>query len=138
MRMLTPINLYQHVPTLPPELTVPEVGAADPSDNETIDVADFVSVTNTDEIAVTEEVLSVSPKDTIPMDVRSKSLAHVSSPVLLSLPSELHVYNELPLSPPPLDISDQALVQTPICVVVTICVTPIEETEHLGLPYASV
>jgi hypothetical protein len=72
-----PMTLYQCIPTLPPELTIPEVGAIDPSGNETLDVADFVSVADTDGIAVTEEVLSVVPKDTIPMDVRPKSLAHV-------------------------------------------------------------
>ena len=71
------MTLYQYIPTLPPELAVPEVGAIDPSGNETLDVADFVSVADTDEIAVTKEVLSVSPKDTIPTDVRLKSLAHV-------------------------------------------------------------
>jgi hypothetical protein len=76
-RALVPMTLYQCIPTLPPELTVPEVEAIDPSGNETLDVADFVSVADTDGIAVTEEVLSVSRKDTIPMDVRPKSLAHV-------------------------------------------------------------
>ena len=72
-----PMTLYQHIATLAPELADPGVGAIRTSDDETLDVADFVSVANTDEIAVTEEVLSVSPKDTIPMDVRPKSLAHV-------------------------------------------------------------
>ncbi|CAN9223902.1 unnamed protein product [Alternaria alternata] len=72
-----PMTLYQCIPTFAPELADPGVGAIRTSDDETLDVADFVSVANTDEIAVTEEVLSVSPKDTIPMDVRPKSLPHV-------------------------------------------------------------
>jgi hypothetical protein len=69
--------LYQCIPTFAPEVADPGVGAIRTSDNEALDVADFASVANTDGIAVTEEVLSVVPKDTIPMDVRPKSLAHV-------------------------------------------------------------
>jgi hypothetical protein len=71
------MTLYQHIPTLAPELADPGVGAIRTSDDETLDVTDCVSVVNTDEITVTEEVLSVSPKDTIPTDVGPKSLAHV-------------------------------------------------------------
>jgi hypothetical protein len=71
------MTLYQHIATLAPELADPDVEAIRTSDDETLDVVDCVSVANTDEIAVTEEVLSVVPKDTIPMDVRPKSLAHV-------------------------------------------------------------
>ena len=72
-----PMTLYQHNPALAPELTDPGVGAIIASDNEAVDVADCVSAVDRDGIAIVEEVLSVLPKDAIPMDVRPKSLPHV-------------------------------------------------------------
>ena len=72
-----PMTLYRRIPTFAPELADPDVGAISTSDNEELDVADCVPAVDRDGVAVTEEVLSISPKDTIPMDVRPKSLPHV-------------------------------------------------------------
>jgi hypothetical protein len=71
----TATDLYQHLPTLPPELVV-EVKVTDASDNELVGVVDSASVVNVEDAATVEEALSVLLEDDMPVNVLPEFLPH--------------------------------------------------------------